>query len=93
MESDLKSFVVLFALSLLGAAHAVASCEQPSAPQFPANGPIDERAEKRLSRAMVRYISAEVVLSRCYREVLGGRAIRLCFAAEALGHLQVFSGG
>ena len=61
----MKSFVVLFGLSLLGVAHAAAPCEQPSAPQFPAD--IDERAEKRLSRAMVRYISDTAKYMACLR--------------------------
>jgi len=62
----LKSFVV-FGLSLLGAARAVASCEQPSAPQFPADSLIDERAEKRLSRAIIRHISDTAEYMVCLR--------------------------
>jgi len=63
----LKSFVVLFGLSLLGAAHAAAPCKQPSAPDFSADTPIDERAERKLSRGMVQYISDTAKYVGCVR--------------------------
>jgi hypothetical protein len=62
-----KSFVVLFGLLLTGKAFAAAPCSQPSTPDFPAATPINERADKRLSRETVRYISHTAKYIACLR--------------------------
>jgi hypothetical protein len=59
--------VVLFGLLLTGTAFAAAPCGQPAAPDFPVGNPIDDRANKKLSREIVRYISATAKYIGCLR--------------------------
>jgi len=62
----MRSFVVLFGLWLTGSALA-AGCKQPSTPGFPADTPIDERAENKLSRDVARYIEDFAEYVGCLR--------------------------
>lgn len=60
----MRSLVVLFGLLLTDAALA-AACIQPSAPDVPASTPIGERAEKKLSREVARYVGASAKYISC----------------------------
>jgi hypothetical protein len=62
----MRSFVVLFGLCLTGSAFA-AGCKQPSTPDFPAETPIAERAENKLSRDVARYIEDFAKYVGCLR--------------------------
>jgi hypothetical protein len=62
----MRPFVVLFGLLLADAGRA-AGCEQPSAPNVPADMVIGSRADKRLSREIARFVSNSAKFVSCLR--------------------------
>lgn len=62
----MRSFVFLFGFILAGAARA-AGCEQPLAPDIPADTVIGSRSDKRLSRDIARFVSDSAKYVSCLR--------------------------
>lgn len=63
----MKWYVVPLGLLLTDAADAI-ECREPQAPELPVDTPLDQRAERRLSRDVVRYMSDTGKFIACLRE-------------------------
>jgi hypothetical protein len=79
----MRPFVVLFGLLLADASRA-AGCEQPSAPDVPADMTIGSRAERKLSREVARFVSNSAKYVSCLRDDLADPTTVAQKEAEAL---------